>query len=290
MSDRLSYAFSDPAAVLFLDGLAEVLEPDGAAMLILPGGDGGGPRGDLIRGALVDGFVTYCLADDDPALVAARARSLPLVLVDHPAGPGEASVRVDDPGGAAAVIAHLLALGHRRFAVISFELARDRRTGLVDDERWAATSFSGTRERLGGFRRALAAAGLEGAAVPTWECSYNGRQPGREAAAALLAGRPRPTAIVALSDELALGALEAAHDAGLVVPRDLSITGFDDVPAAAVTNPPLTTVRQPLRHKGVQAGRRLLDLREGRPPGRPRRLPTELVARGSTARPGRAAR
>ena len=82
MSDRLSYAFSDPAAVLLLDGLAEVLEPEGSGLLILPGVDGGGPPVELIRNAVVDGLVTYCLADDDPALEAAHARRVPLVLVD----------------------------------------------------------------------------------------------------------------------------------------------------------------------------------------------------------------
>jgi DNA-binding LacI/PurR family transcriptional regulator len=290
MSDRLSYAFSDPAAVLFLDGLAEALEPDGAALLILPGRDGGGPPVELVRHAAVDGFVTYCLADDDPALAAVRARSAPLVLVDHAAGAGEGSVRIDDPGGAASVVAHLVGLGHRRIGIVSFELARDRRTGLVDAARWRSAAFAGTRERLGGCLDALADAGIAGPAVPIWECPYNGRQPGREAATALLARRPRPTALIALSDELALGVLEAAHDIGITVPLDLSVTGFDDVPAAAVASPPLTTVRQPLRAKGEHAGRRLLELRAGRPAKRTRRLPTELVVRASTGRPRRPGR
>src|SRR6266511_1650018 len=108
MGDRLSYAFSDPAAVLLLDGLAETLEPERCGLLILPGTHGGGPPPEQVRDAVVDGLLTYCLAEDDPALAAARARSVPLVLVDQPARPGEATVRVDDPGGAAAVAQHLL--------------------------------------------------------------------------------------------------------------------------------------------------------------------------------------
>jgi DNA-binding LacI/PurR family transcriptional regulator len=287
MADRLSYAFSDPAAVLLLDGLAEVLEPEGSGLLILPGIAGSGPPPELVRNAVVDGLVTYCLADDDPALEAARARKVPLVLVDDGPQPGEVAVLVDDPGGAAAVAQHLLDLGHRRIAVVCYELARDRRAGLADEARQAGITFSGTRERLGGYRKVLSDAGFDWAKVPVWECTHNGREVGREAGATLLAHRPRPTAVIALSDELAIGVLEAARDAGVEVPRELSVVGFDDIPAAAHTTPPLTTVRQPLRRKGEQAGRRLLDLRAGRRPPRTRRFPTELVVRASTARPRR---
>jgi DNA-binding LacI/PurR family transcriptional regulator len=287
MADRLSYAFSDPAAVLLLDGLAEVLEPESSGLLILPGVAGSGPPPDLVRNAVVDGLVTYCLSDDDPALAAARARQVPLVLVDHGPQPGEIAVLVDDRGGAAAVARHLLDLGHRRIAVVAYELARDRRTGLADAERQAGITFAGTRERLSGYRDELVDAGLDWDTIPVWECAHNGRQPGREAGAALLERRPRPTAIIALSDELAIGVLEAARDAAVEVPRDLSVVGFDDIPAAAHIRPPLTTVRQPLRRKGEQAGRHLLDLRAGRRPRRPRRFPTELIVRASTARPRR---
>jgi DNA-binding LacI/PurR family transcriptional regulator len=314
MADRLSYAFSDPAAVLLLDGLAEVLEPEGTGLLILPGTGGPGPPPEMVRNAVVDGLVVYCLADDDPALAAARARRLPLVLVDDvpqprrrvqrarrtpddPRGPGqladggdvggarEVAIRINDPSGAASAAQHLLDLGHRRIAVVSYDLARDRRSGLADAERQAAIAFSSTRERLGGYRRAVVAAGLDWSDVPVWECTHNERLAGHEGAAALLATRPRPTAIIALSDELAIGALDAARDAGIDVPGQLSVVGFDDSPAATLVTPALTTVHQPLRRKGELAGERLLDLRAGRRPPRTRRLATELVIRDSTAPP-----
>lgn len=286
--DRLSYAFTDPAAVVTLDGLASALEGDGTGLLLLPGVEGGGPPPDLVRNAVVDGFVSYALAADDPGLAAARARALPLVLVDHPARRGEVAVTVDDAGGAAAVGEHLLALGHRHIAAVSFELGLDRRSGPADPARVAASTFVAPRERLVALARAFERAGAgagAAAAFPIWECAHNGRPDGREAATALLAGDPRPTAIVALSDELALGVLDAAADAGLDVPGNLSVTGFDDTPVAVLARPPLTTVRQPLHRKGEVAGRRLLDLVAGRRPARVRRLPTELVARGSTGPP-----
>jgi DNA-binding LacI/PurR family transcriptional regulator len=84
---------------------------------------------------------------------------------------------------------------------------------------------------------------------------------------------------------LALGVLDAAADAGLDVPGDLSVTGFDDTPAAALGRPPLTTIRQPLHRKGEVAGRTLVELVAGRRPSRVRRLPTELVVRGTTGPP-----
>ena len=285
MCDRLTYAFSDPAAVLFLDGLAGTLEPVSAGLFILPGAHGAGPPPEMVRGAVVDGFVTYCLPDGDPALAAARERGVPLVLVDHDPLRGEVAVRIDDPGGGQDIVRHLLDLGHQRIAVVTYELGPGRRQGTVDADRLDAITFGGTRERLGGYRTALAAAGLDWPVTAIFESDHNARQPGREAATALLRAQPPPTAIVAMSDELALGVLEAAHDAGFDVPGDLSVVGYDDTPAAAVASPPLTTVRQPLRAKGKRAGRLLLSICDGDAPPRNRRLPVEVVVRASTGPP-----
>jgi DNA-binding LacI/PurR family transcriptional regulator len=108
--------------------------------------------------------------------------------------------------------------------------------------------------------------------VPEW-----GLEGGRLA----LAADPRPTALIAATDQLALGAIEAAREAGLGVPEDLSIVGFDDVPGAAWSRPGLTTVRQPLFEKGEVAGRLLTEHAAPRDVI----LPVELVVRGSTAAP-----
>lgn len=285
LCDRLSYAFSDPAAVALLDGLAEVIEPEGAGLLILPGEESGGPSPDLAANAVVDGLISYALSEDDPALEIARGRPVPLVLVDQPRRPDEAVVRIDDAGGATAVARHLVDLGHRRMAIVTFELRRDRRAGIADAERLADATWTVARERIAGYRTAIEAAGIDWESVQIWECPYNGRQPGREAATALLTRQPPPSAIIALSDELALGVIEGARGCGIDVPRGLSVVGFDDTPHAATAIPPLTTVRQPLRRKGQLAGRRLLELQAGRTARRSRRLPTELVVRESTAAP-----
>jgi DNA-binding LacI/PurR family transcriptional regulator len=101
----------------------------------------------------------------------------------------------------------------------------------------------------------------------------------------LLSREPRPTAILALSDQLALGVFEAAKKMGLSIPGDLSVVGFDDVPEASRTEPALTTVYQPHVEKGLVAGRMLVAQLRGEEPRSPEPLPTRLVVRGSTAPP-----
>jgi DNA-binding LacI/PurR family transcriptional regulator len=97
---------------------------------------------------------------------------------------------------------------------------------------------------------------------------------------------PRPTALLATSDQLAFGVMEAAKDMGLVVPGDVSVVGFDDVPEAARSDPPLTTVHQDHVEKGLLAGRMVVASLEGEEPEAPNMLPTHLVHRASTAPPG----
>ncbi len=106
---------------------------------------------------------------------------------------------------------------------------------------------------------------------------------GMRAAGHLLGSDPRPTAIFACNDNMALGVYAAAQRAGLRIPDELSVVGFDDLVEARVASPPLTTVRQPVVELGATAMRSLLDLRSGQPTSRRRELPTELVIRGSVA-------
>jgi DNA-binding LacI/PurR family transcriptional regulator len=140
-----------------------------------------------------------------------------------------------------------------------------------------------TRARLSGYRAALEAAGIDPAGVPVVDCGGSDRAAGRAAAARLLAADREPTAILATSDVLALGVLDAAAAAGRAVPGDLSVAGFDDVPAAAQAD--LTTVRQDHHAKGRAGGALLRDALAGADPEQPAALPHELVVRGSTAAP-----
>jgi DNA-binding LacI/PurR family transcriptional regulator len=242
LAEGLSRAFTDPAAALLLQGIARTIEEAGLALLLVP------ERGG-VQDAVVQSLCLCALPAGHPNVVAALARRLPLVVVDEPRLAHHAYVGIDDRRGARLAAGHLLALGHRRFALLCGESATQR-------------------ERLAGFRAAV-----EGAHA-RWEAPPD--------LAAALAAETRPTALLAGSDQLALAALETARDAGLVVPHDLSIVGFDDIPGAAWSVPALTTVRQPLLRKGEIAGRLLTTAATA---GRTVVLPVELVVRGSTARP-----
>jgi DNA-binding LacI/PurR family transcriptional regulator len=167
--------------------------------------------------------------------------------------------------------------------VVSFALAPDGRTGPADLRRRRGALYAVTRARLAGYAAGLAPAGIPWAGVPVIECAGSIRAAGRSAAAALLAADPRPTAILATSDVLALGVLDAAEAAGLAIPGDLSVAGFDDVPAAVEAD--LTSVRQDHREKGRIAGELLLAALGGEPLPPPPVLAHALVARGSTGPP-----
>jgi len=136
------------------------------------------------------------------------------------------------------------------------------------------------RERAAGYSAALAEHGIELDQLPIME-SLNERQAGASHARELLAARPETTAIIAMSDVLALAAIDAARARGLRVPQDLSVVGFDDIPDAATADPPLTTNRPADRRKGSHRGE--AHLRGGSP--RTETLGVKLVERASTARP-----
>jgi DNA-binding LacI/PurR family transcriptional regulator len=279
LTERLSYAFADPAAVAFLEGLARRCEDAAEALVLIPLLRGP-EAADVVRGALVDAFCLYSLPDAHPAVEGALERRKPVVVVDAPRAEKATFVGVDDRGGSRAVADHLAALGHRRVAVIVPTLVLDGREGRVDEERLRAAAYHNDRERLEGLRQGLEAAGVPWHGVLIEERA-NTQEAGFAAARSLLADVPRPTALVATTDQLALGALRAARELGLEVPADLSVVGFDDIPEAARSQPPLTTVRQPLVGKGTLAGDRLFTLLEGSA-APDAVLPVELVVRGST--------
>ena len=285
----LSYAFDDPVAVALLAGASAVAEPAGAGLLLIPGSTDGGRRLAAVTGAVVDGLLVVSVGDDDPLLAAAVARGLPLAVVDQPrperlaalGAPGTPWVGVDDRAAAAEVAGHLLALGHRRLAVVSFGMDRGPvRRGLADPATQAAATHAVTRDRLAGYRDAVERAGLDWSAVPVWRGEDSTPAVGAAGAEAVLAADPPPTALLCLSDRLAEGALAVATGRGLRVPADLSVAGFDDAAPAAGLG--LTTVAQPTRDKGAAAARGLLDQIAGRPAPAPLVLPAGLVVRTTT--------
>jgi DNA-binding LacI/PurR family transcriptional regulator len=173
-------------------------------------------------------------------------------------------VDVDNVNAARVAVEHLIALGHRRIACITN----------------APPQYAESADRLRGYQMALLTHGL---AADDGLIGYgNFHEPsGFEAMKVLLALPERPSAVFVASDVVALGALRAARSAGLLVPHDLAVVGFDDIQLSEYVMPPLTTVRVPARAIGATAARMVLDIiQTGRHPAS-MLLETELVVRES---------
>lgn len=210
--------------------------------------------------------------DDDDALVAdLSSRQVPLVGVDVRCSSGRAAyVGSDHADGIRLALAHLHALGHRRIAHVA----------------GAANTLAGS-ERLQAFRSECEALGLELPDDLVRLGDFSSASGYRETCV-LLALPERPTAVVAASDLMALAALQAIRDAGLQPGEDVAVVGFDDLEAAALAHPPLTTIRQDRQELGTLAATRAIELIED-PEAAPLAtiLPVELVVRGSTSSNGR---
>jgi DNA-binding LacI/PurR family transcriptional regulator len=283
LTEQLSYAFSDPAAVLILEGLARACEEAETGLLLVPLAAKDGSAARTINAAAVDGLALYSLPDDDPAVAAVLARSVTAVMIDQPFIPGVPFVSHDHRAAGRIALTHLLDLGHRDIGVLGYRLTPERNRGPLLREQQLRAGYQSTRARLKGYADALRAFGLDSQSLTFFESSSNEPLGGAASASEMLGADPSLTAILTDSDRLALGVLQAAATLGLRVPEDLSIIGMDDIPAAAFATTPLTTVRQPLVEKGVTAGRILLGQRSGR---RKIVFPVELVVRATTAGPG----
>ena len=283
---RLSYAFRDPAAVMFLQGISEATEKEGLGLSIVPA-----PLGELhdhlgVRNAAVDGFITYGLTQG-PLIQSVLERRLPLVLVDHARsnysqGDQALHVNIDDEAGAQLAARHLIELGHRRIGILSLERSDPPRNGWVTDSSGSVPDIcEATRARLAGYTSELEAAGLVWSQdFFVFECRSNTHGQGRLGLREMLAQPNRPTAILAMSDVLALGVLEEARSLGLTIPEDISVIGFDDVPEAARAG--LSSVNQPHLEKGQIAAELLLARLRGEAVISPARLETKLVLRSSS--------
>jgi LacI family transcriptional regulator len=214
----------------------------------------------------VDGLVAMSPHVDAASLVANVASTLPVVLLDRAlAGETYDTVTIDNRRGARAALRHLLRLGHRRIALIS-----------------GAAGNYGADERTRGYRTAMREAGI---AVPNeWQLPGDFTEAsGYSAVGPLLALRPRPTALFAANDSMAIGAMSGLREAGLRVPDDIAVVGFDDIPMARYMSPPLTSVRVDIAELGRRGVRTLLHAiaEKNAHARRHRRLATTLVVRQS---------
>jgi DNA-binding LacI/PurR family transcriptional regulator len=288
----LAVIFSNPFFALFSEGVAQAAEELGYELhFISP------LHGSLalaVGRSTVDGVVAIGLSADHPEVEQIRGAGLPMVLVDSDDLPEHSSVVVDDEDGARTAAEHLLELGHRDVVVMAVEGPEHARDG--DEAAHEAMRAGGatpgprlrhaegvTARRLAGYRAAFAAAGADipDDRVVAGRASIEGGASAFHRAWAL---GLRPTAVLAMSDVMAIGVMSAARELGLRIPDDLSVVGFDDIDLAAHVDPPLTTVHQPIRQKGADAVRLLLAEVEQQAANRPEhvRLDTRLLVRAST--------
>lgn len=220
----------------------------------------------------VDGLIVMMRRSPKKVLLELAQQDIPLVLIEPQSlGLGIDSVRVDNRDGGYQAVRHLLNLGHRRIAFIAGPEGQRE-----------------SRERWQGYRQALAEAGLSYDPELIQPGDYT--EAGGTAAVQRWLQLPparRPTAIFASNDRTAIGAVGALQAAGVCVPQEVSVIGYDDITAAAYARPALTTIRQPIEEMGATAARLLIDrLIQRRKSGcQEVLLKTELVVRQSTARP-----
>jgi DNA-binding LacI/PurR family transcriptional regulator len=286
-TEDLRYVFNDPDTMLFMRGVAETSALAGSGLTLLPVPPGMDAAASAVGSVAADGHLVFSVADDHPALSMLVAAGRPLVIVDEPdLGDRTSFVYIDDHAGAALAADHLIQLGHRRLGVMLGRLGSEVVSGRVSAARETETTVRVARRRIAGYRSAMVAAGLDPATLILWEAGGNDPDSARTATMALLEAHPEITGLLCFSDQIAIGASQAAVRSGRRVPADLSVVGFDDVPRAGLWDPALTTVRQPLLDKGRVAADLLLELIDGRP-ARRIELPIELVVRESSAPPRR---
>lgn len=265
---RCPYVLSDYFG-LIVSSIAETLKLHGLRLLLDAGESG--QHSDALAGLPgqddVNAAILILPPEDGERLVTLSRTGFPFVVVDPrtPPPPDIAAVSAAHFSGARAVADHLIGLGHRDIGVIA------------GPEEWLASDA-----RLAGHRAALAQAGIlltPGRLRHIEPTTAEGRQ----AAADLLDSAPRPTAMVCFNDKVAVGTLQAARERGLRVPADLAIAGFDDIDLSRATDPPLTTVRQPLQEMGRIAVTQLMRVLDGHQPEALHiELATTLVVRDST--------
>ncbi len=218
----------------------------------------------------VDGFLLVPARSTPEPIALIQSQKVPTVVLDRQVPGAQVDiVRGDSEGGAYQLVRLLLSLGHRRIAMLSGPM-----------------NISTAADRVAGYRRALQEAGLEAPAELICYGEYT-QESGYQMARKALSLMPRPTALFAANNFIAIGALRALREAGVRVPEDMALVSFDDIPPAFVIEPFLTVAAQPAYEMGRRATELLLARLSGQAPSEPQEiiLPTEIIVRRSSGPP-----
>ncbi len=267
---RLSWVLNDPMFSIFLGEVGAVCDEHKLRILLVPAG------GDVSPGALAtiaaDGFLLFAIHRDHPLSSAVENSPRALVMVDSDDRINAPMFNLDDTLGAYRAAQYLLAKGHRRIAVSTLGPRAD---GVI---------IPAFERRVEGYARAVAEAGLP-PETPQIVHTRGVLSAGVEAFERIWALKPRPTAVLCVSDVRALGILRGARKAGISVPDDLAVIGFGGIPDSSVSIPPLTTVVHDIAERSRQVVTTLVDLMADRigeaDIDSPVIFPTELLIRES---------
>ncbi len=250
-----------------IHGLAGSTRQAGFHLLLESVEDIGHPEAyiHLVRAKHIDGIVLSGPRSDDEQLTALVNEGFPVVLLGQLPGNFSCFFYADNRSAAREAVEHLIRLGHRRVACITN----------------APLEYTGSADRLAGYRDALQAAGLPYEEKMVRFGDFVAES-GYQAADSLFQQSPPPTALFVGSDVVAFGAMTAIRERGLAIPEDIALVGFDDIPLARYVDPSLTTVRRPAAELGRQAGQMIVSLiQNGGVAVRDTVLETELIVRAS---------
>ncbi|SIT85449.1 LacI family DNA-binding transcriptional regulator [Microbacterium sp. RU33B] len=244
--EHLGRTFQDPVKILMMDGLTAAVAPLGAGLLLLRDRDETAGAPTLTTAPLDAAVLVGCSGMLRESLDAVRARGIPVVVIEGDAGEGVPQIDLDNRDAQRRALAHLRALGHERVAIAALPVRAGWERGWLDGtERF---TIDVTRDRLAGARD-------EYPDAPAFAAAASSIDEGLLAGRAILADADhRPTAIAAQSDLLAAGVVRAVEEAGLRVPEDVSVTGFDGIVVDGLAPYELTTLVQPAVEKGRAAG------------------------------------
>ncbi|MFT4938661.1 MAG: DNA-binding LacI/PurR family transcriptional regulator [Paraglaciecola sp.] len=274
LADSLSYIFSDPVATQLLQGISEVLAEHNKQLLLLSSHVESAEESNAE--SLPDGFILYGAPRGNAFERLLRANK-PLIAVDFESDL-TGSVNIDNEQGAYSVAKHLLAAPRANIAVLGLRLIDSPRVCRLTEQDLIDESVEISRSRLAGYMRAADEKGLNIASNRIWHIPINTPDSAEIAAREALTTSPLPQVLLCMSDVIALTAIRVAKELNIRIPEDISIAGFDDIPEAARSVPPLTTVCQQSLEKGRVAARMLFEgVKEEK-----RILETRLVVRESS--------
>lgn len=267
LRQSLDQIYADAFLLQVMLGLGHAAEKEGYQVLLsplVPSDESGYTR--LIHEKHVDGFVLSGPRHNDENLMQMHAQGTPIMLLGQLPNTDIPCVDIDAEEGSSRAVHHLIDCGCKRIAIITN----------------ASLEYTAAQQRLAGYQQALKEAGLNYAENLVRQGAFTPAS-GREAMEELLSLNPPPDAVFVASDVVALGAIQAIKAAGLHIPSDIALVGFDDIPFAQYYDPPLSTVRLPAYNLGYFAAERLLAMIQGNEIEECRLLlETKLIIRSSS--------